>query len=123
MHLLIRIVINAIGLWVATQLLPGISITGNYLTTLIVVAVVFGVVNAVIKPIISILTCPLYILTLGLFTFVVNALMLLLTGRIVGLLGLSFNVDGFLTAIEGAIIISIVSFVLSLLVVRERRFA
>lgn len=121
MYFLIRVLINAAGLWVATQIVRGISVTGtNVLLSLLVVAVIFGVVNAVIKPILAVLTCPLYLLTLGLFTFVVNALMLLLTSGIAGALGLGFHVDGFVSALLGAIVISIVSFVLST-VLREER--
>lgn len=118
-NFLIRLVLNAAGLFVAARLVPGISVSGsNQLVTLLLVAVVFGVVNAVIKPVLAVLTCPLYILTLGLFTFVVNALMLLLTSWLAGQFGLGFNVDGFVPALLGAIVISVVSFVLSL-VLRE----
>jgi putative membrane protein len=124
MYFLIRLLINAVALWVATRIVPGIEIGGqNYIVTLLVVAVIFGAVNAVIKPILAALTCPLYILTLGLFTFVVNALMLLLTSGIADLLGLRFSVGGFIPALLGAIVISIVSFVLSLIVSEERRLA
>lgn len=122
MYFLIRVVINAAGLWVATQIIRGISFTGsNMLLTLLVVAVIFGVVNAVIKPILAILTCPLYIVTLGLFTFVVNAVMLLVTSWIAGQLGLGFSVDGFSAALLGAIVISIVSFLLSIVLREEMR--
>jgi putative membrane protein len=119
MYFLIRVLINAAALWVATVLVRGISFTGtNMIVSLLVVAIIFGVVNAVIKPILAILTCPLYILSLGLFTFVVNALMLLVTSGIAGTLGLGFRVDGFWTALIGAIVISVVSFLLSI-VIRE----
>ncbi len=121
MFFVIRLLINAAGLWVATLIVPGIGIgSENYLTTLFVVALIFGLVNAVIKPILATLTCPLYILTLGLFTFVVNALMLLLTSFIVRLIGLDFRVDGFWAALLGAIVISIVSFILSIFINEER---
>lgn len=115
MYFIIRVLINAAALWVATLLVHGIAFTGsNMIVTLLLVAVIFGVVNAVIKPVLAILTCPLYILSLGLFTFVVNALMLLLTSGIAGALKLGFSVDGFGTALVGAIVISVVSFVLSI---------
>ena len=114
-HFIIRVIVNAIAIAVTSFLLQGIQIDpSNYLITLAVVAVIFGVLNAVIKPILAVLTCPLYILTLGLFTFVVNAAMLLLTSAIAQNVGLGFHVDGWLTAIIGSILISIVSFVLSL---------
>jgi putative membrane protein len=122
MYFLIRVLINAAGLWVATLIIPGISVTGsNMFVTLLIVAIIFGVVNAVIKPILAMLTCPLYILSLGLFTFVVNALMLLLTSGIAGALRLGFQVDGFLTALLGAIVVSVVSFLLSVVIREERR--
>lgn len=121
MYFLIRVLINAVGLWVATQIVRGISFSGtNMLLELLLVAVIFGVVNAVIKPILAVLTCPLYLLTLGLFTFVVNALMLLLTSGIAGALGLGFHVDSFVSALLGAIVISIVSFLLSIALREER---
>ena len=119
MYFIIRLLINAVALWIATLIVPGIAVGGrNYIVTLLVVAAIFGLVNAVIKPILSALTCPLFILTLGLFTFIVNALMLLLTSAIATTVGLVFTVDGFIPALLGAIVISIVSFVLSL-VLRE----
>jgi putative membrane protein len=122
MSFLIRVLINAAGLWVATVLVRGISFTGpNMIETLLVVAVIFGVVNAVIKPILAVLTCPLYILSLGLFTFIVNALMLLLTSGIAGALGLGFRVDGFWTALVGAIVVSVVSFLLSIVIRDDSR--
>lgn len=115
--LLIRLVINAVAIAVTASLLPGIEVSQqNYAGTIIVVAIIFGVVNAVIKPILAVLTCPLYILTLGLFTFVMNALMLMLTSWISDQVGLGFHVDGFWTALIGSIIISLISFILSIFV-------
>src|SRR5438093_4826134 len=115
---ILRRLINAAGLFVATKLIAGIQIAeNNYWFTLLVVALIFGVINALVKPILALLTCPLYILTLGLFTFVVNALMLVLTSAIAEALNLGFHVNTFFwDAIGGAIIISIVSFLLSHLV-------
>lgn len=112
---LIRVLVNAVGLFVATRLPIGVVIgEGNYWVTLLFVAFIFGVVNAAVKPILALLTCPLYIVTLGLFTFVVNALMLLLTSSIARAVGLSFSVDGFWSAFVGALVISAVSYLLSL---------
>ena len=108
-QLIIRIVINAIALWVADALVPGLTVSDST-GELILVAVVFGLVNAFIKPIIQILSCPLTILTLGLFTLVINALMLMLTGW---LTGGGVTTDSFWSALLGALIISIVSTVLS----------
>ncbi|MDM8521621.1 phage holin family protein [Anaerolineales bacterium HSG6] len=109
-HLLIGLVINAISLWVAAFIVPGIYFDTS-LMGIFTVALIFGVVNTLIKPIFQILTCPFYILTLGLFTFVINALMLMLTSW---LSGEAFHVDSFWWALLGSIIISIISTFLSL---------
>jgi putative membrane protein len=117
---LLRLLVNAVALLVAAWLLPGVHLgaAGSHPTThdwvtLLVVALIFGLVNAVIRPLVILLSLPLEILTLGLFTFVINALMLLLTSWIVQGMGFGFRIDGFLTALLGALVISVVSFVLS----------
>lgn len=111
--LLLRLIFNAVGLYAATRLVPGISFEGDW-TTIVLVALIFGVVNALVRPVLELLTCPLIALTLGLFVFVINALMLALTSWIAGQLHLGFTVDGFGAALFGAIVIGVVSFVLSL---------
>jgi putative membrane protein len=117
-RIVIHILVNAIALAVAAALVDGISVgqasTSQRVLTLLAVAVVFGLVNAVIRPIVRLLTFPLFILTLGLFTFVVNAVMLLLTAWISDRLDLLFHVDGFIAALLGALVISIVSFLLEI---------
>ncbi len=116
MRFIIHVVATAIAVWVATLFVPGIQVGGaNEILTLLVVSVIFGLVNAVIRPIIALLTCPLELLTLGLFTFVINAFMLLLTSWLAQYVGISFTVNGFIPALIGAVIIGIVSFVLSAL--------
>ncbi|MBC3189665.1 phage holin family protein [Pseudonocardia sp. C8] len=116
----VRTLVVAAALWVATVLVSGIELqsgaTGTRIGTLLVVALLFGVVNAVVKPVVALVGCPLYILTLGLFALVVNALMFLLTGWLSGLLNLPFTVDGFWAAFWGAIIVGIVSFFLHLVI-------
>lgn len=117
-RILIRIIINALALWAST-LLPGIYLTGSTwqkVGSLLAVAVIFGVINAVLKPIIKVIGCGLYILTLGLIALVVNALLFLLTGWLSDQLSLSFHVNGFWAGFWGAIIVAIVSFVLSLVI-------
>ena len=112
-HFIIRLFVNAMALWVAALILPGIHFAGsetNSIINVLIVALIFGLVNAIIKPLLAFVTCPFYILTLGLFTFVVNALMLMLTSWLVGP---RFVVEGFWTAFFGSIIISIVSTALS----------
>lgn len=118
MKLIFRLIINAAALWVAAVIIPGISLGEGSVDvgSLLVVALIFGVVNAVIKPIVAFVTCPAYVITLGLFTFIVNALMLLITGWLANQFGLGFQVDGFLPALLGGVIISIVSTVLSIFV-------
>ena len=112
----IRIGVIAVALWVATVLVPGIELgagsTASRIGTLLAVALVFGVVNVVIKPIVQVLGCAFYILTLGLIAFVVNALLFLLVGRIAEALGLPFTVDGFWPAFWGAIVVGLVTLLL-----------
>ena len=118
MRLVLRILINGLALWLAARLVPGIE-TGGPLSVL-AIALVFGIVNALIRPVMKLLTCPLILLTLGLFTLVINAMMLMLTGWLARLLGIDFRVDGFVPAFLGALIVSIVSLLLSKVLVRER---
>ncbi len=108
MKLIMRIVINAIAIWSTTMLLPGLDLGGN-IGGLIVAALIFGLVNAFIRPIVQLLTLPLSCLTLGLFALVVNTLMLMLTAWLSGSLVIE---GGFWTAFLGAIIISIISSIL-----------
>jgi putative membrane protein len=115
---LVWVVVNALALAAAAWLLGDIRITGDSeadrLLTLLLVAVIFGVVNAVVRPVITLLSLPFIILTLGLLIFVINAAMLLLTSWVSEQLGLGFHVDGFWTAVLGAIIITIATWVLEL---------
>ena len=112
-YLIIRLVINGIALYIATRFVPGLTFDGHW-TTIAIVAFIFGLVNALVRPLLEVLTCPLVILTLGLFTFVINALMLMLTGWIADQFGLGFHVIGFMPALIGALVVSAVSFVLNL---------
>ncbi|MEU1074529.1 MULTISPECIES: phage holin family protein [unclassified Streptomyces] len=115
-NFVVKTLANAAALAVAIWLLHDITLTGDSTgkkaLTLILVALLFGVVNFVVKPVVKLLSLPLFILTLGLFTLVVNALMLLLTSWLAGKLDLSFHVEGFWTALLGGLIISIVSWAL-----------
>ncbi|MEV2210640.1 phage holin family protein [Streptomyces sp. NPDC050997] len=116
MNFVVKTIANAGALAVAVWLLDKITLTGDStgkkIWALIVVALVFGLVNFLVKPIVKVLTFPLFILTLGLITLVVNALMLLLTSWLADKLDLSFHVEGFWTAVLGGLIISIVSWAL-----------
>lgn len=116
---LVRTLVNALALWVTSLLLPGIALgestTGSdRLITVVLVALVFGILNTVVKPLLQFLGFPLIIVTLGLFLLIINALMLLLTGWVAARFGLDFSVDGFVSALIGAIFVSIVSWVLGL---------
>ncbi|MET7965848.1 phage holin family protein [Micromonospora sp. NPDC005305] len=120
MGFLIRLAITAVALWITTLVVPGVEVTGrngaNTALTLIVVALIFGVVNAVLKPVIKVFGCVFYLLTLGLFALVVNALLFLLTDWIAGVLRLPFQVDGFWAAFWGAIVMAVVSWLISVVV-------
>jgi len=113
MHFLLRTLINAAALWVAIQLVDGIDHRGGWFS-LLVVALVFGALNASVRPLLKLLSLPFLIVTLGLFIFVINALMLRLTGWVSGLLGLGFYVEGFWAAFLGGLIVSVVSLILSI---------
>ena len=115
MNFIIRLLINAAALWVATSFVPGITFRGDWMH-LLFVALVFGVVNAFVRPLVRLLTFPLLILTLGLFTLVINGLMLMLTSSLSAGLGLGFHVAGFWPALWGALVVSVVNIVLSMLV-------
>ncbi|AZM90077.1 MULTISPECIES: phage holin family protein [Streptomyces] len=118
-NFVVKTLANAAALAVAIWLVSGITLddgssTGRRALTLILVALVFGLVNLIVKPVVKLLSIPLFILTLGLFTLVVNALMLMLTSWLAGKFDLSFHVDGFWTAVLGGLIISIVSWAVNL---------
>lgn len=111
-----RVAFNAIGLYVVAEyLVAGITVQGT--SALLIAALVLGVVNAILRPIIIVLSLPINILTLGLLTFLINGLMLSVTAKLVA----GFSVDSFMTAVWGAILLSIISYVLNSLV-KERKY-
>jgi putative membrane protein len=109
--LAVRFIVNVAALWVAQALIPGFWI--NNASALIFGAIIFGVINAIIRPVVAMFSCLLTVLTLGLFTLIINTAMLGLTAWIAGKFDLSFHVDGFWPAFFSAIIISIVSMILT----------
>lgn len=114
----LRVVVNGVAIWLATLVLPGFDAVGADSTLGQVwvfgaVGLVFGIVNAVVKPVVKVLAFPVYILTLGLFTLVVNALMLKLTAWVTSRTHWGLRIDNFGTAVLAAIIVSVVSFALS----------
>jgi putative membrane protein len=125
MKFLLRVVISAAALGVATAAVPGIELLAgsgwSKVGTLLAVAVIFGLINAVLKPLIKVIGCAFYILTFGLAALVVNGLLLWLASVIAGDLKLPFHVTGFWPAFWGAIIVGLVSWVLHLLIGDNRR--
>jgi putative membrane protein len=115
---LIRVVVNALALAAATWLLADIRLGsgtgGEQILTLLLVGAIFGLVNAVVRPIVMLLSLPFIVLTLGLLIFVINALMLMFTSWLSKQLGLGWHVEGFFTALVGALIITVVTWVLEL---------
>jgi putative membrane protein len=119
MKILIGIIVSAAALGVAAWVVPGIVVTGHgdasKAETLLAVAVIFGVINAVLKPVIKTVGCSFYVLTLGLVALVVNGLLLWLASYVAGRLDLPFHVTGFVAAVEGALIVGVVTWLLHLL--------
>lgn len=122
MRFIMRIAVTAIALWAATRFVTGITFAGSWIG-LAGVALVFGVLNSFVRPVLTFLAFPLLIVTLGLFTFVLNAVMLLLTSWLSTRLGIGFHVTGFWAAFWGAIVVGIVSFLLSILLPDTEREA
>ncbi|WFE22659.1 phage holin family protein [Solwaraspora sp. WMMD937] len=120
MGFLIRLAVNAVALWITTLIVSGIDVTGDTATsnalTLVIVALIFGLVNAVLKPVIKVVGCVFYLLTLGLFALVVNALLFLLTDWLAQQLDLPFVIDGFWPAFWGAIVMAVVGWLISLVI-------
>ncbi|GAA4622268.1 phage holin family protein [Cellulomonas oligotrophica] len=124
MGFVVRVLINGVAIWLATLVLPGLTViggdsTGGEIGVILLVALVFGLVNAIVKPIVNVLSIPLYILTLGLFTLVVNALMLMLTAWITEQTSWGLRIEDFGTAVLGGLIVAVVSFVLSAVTSRD----
>lgn len=118
--LLLHWFFNAVALWVACYFLPGLDFNGT-LVDLLLVAAVFGAVNSILRPVLTVLTCPLIVVTLGLFTLVINALMLLVTGWLSARWSLGFTVAGFWAAFWGGLAVGVVSLILSLAFPSPRR--
>ncbi len=125
MKLIFTILADAVAIWVAAYFIDGIEIGGegsSFWLTLLAVAVIFGVLNAIVKPVLQLLSLPFIVLTLGLFLFIVNAAMLSLTSWLSGVVGLDFHVESFFwDAVLGAIIISAVSLVVDMLLPDPKR--
>ncbi|MFD0365096.1 phage holin family protein [Nocardia sp. GCM10030253] len=122
MQLLIRLIINGVAIWLAALWVDKIEIlspdnsTAQKVITVLVIAAIFTVINALVKPIVKLLSLPLVIVTLGLFLLVINALMLWITAKITEITEYGLRVDGFWAAVWGGVIISVVNWVLGILV-------
>ena len=118
MSILLRIVATGLAFWITSALLTGITIDteslGETFLTVTVLAVIFGVINAVLKPIIKVVGCGLYVLTLGLFALIVNALLFLLVEVLADAMNVGFAIDGFWWAMLGALVVSFISWVITL---------
>lgn len=118
----IRLLINAVGLYAAVNIVPGIQpLAGTDWVSYVFLALIFGFLNALLRPLLKLLTCPLIILTLGLFTMLINTLLFWLTGVVGQQMQIGFTVDGFWPAFFGALVVSIVSVILATLVKDENK--
>lgn len=126
MQFIVRTVGNAVGLWLAQALLTGISLPKDAsfwveLALVLAIAAVLTAVQSTVKPLLKVLTFPLYILTFGLFALVINALMLMLSAWVCGLLQIDFVVDGFWSALVGALVVSIIAAIVTALLGPEEK--
>ena len=120
MKLLLQLLVTAAALWVSTRFVPGISFTGDNYAALLGVALVFGTVNVIVKPILKLFSFPVVVLTLGLFLLVINGLMLMLTSYLSSRLGFGFHVDGFVPAIIGSLVVSVTAGVMNFVIGTNR---
>ena len=117
MKLIIRWITASAALFAAAYLVPGIRVEDpNAWKIYIITALILGLVNAIVRPLLSIMSCPLIILTLGLFVLVINGVSFLLAARIAGSMGIGFYVDGYWSAFLGALVVSIVSVIINLFI-------
>lgn len=119
MKLILRWLITTASLYVAYWILPGITVEGNGFWVYLIMALILGLVNALVRPVLKLLSCGFIIITLGLFVFVINAATLMLSSSIAQSIGVGYSVDGFGTALLGSIVVSIVSVVLSSILIDE----
>jgi putative membrane protein len=125
MKILLKLVITAVAVWIATLVIPGIHLhthsTSEKIETLLVVALIFGIINAVLKPIAKTIGCLAYAITFGLISIVVNGLLFWLASYLAGKLKVPFHITGFVPAVLGALIVGVVGWLLSLIVDRDDR--
>ena len=115
---ILRWVVNAIALFLAVYLVPGVNLEGGWVSILWL-ALIFGLINAFLRPLLTLLTCPLIVLTLGLFTLLINTFLFWLTGWVGQQLGIGFTIDGFWSAFLGGLVVTVVSVIMSLILKDE----
>jgi putative membrane protein len=115
---ILRWTINAIALFLAVYFVPGINLESGW-TSIIWLALIFGLINAFLRPLLKLLTCPLILLTLGLFTLLINTFLFWLTGQVGQYFGIGFTIENFWAALLGGIVVTVVSVVLSLILKDE----
>lgn len=115
---ILRWIINAVGLFLAVLIVPGVSLQGEW-TSIIWLALIFGLINAFLRPLLKLLTCPLIFLTLGLFTLLINTFLFWLTGEVGQAFGIGFTIDGFWAAFLGGLVVTVVSVVMSVILKDE----
>ncbi len=115
---IVRWAINAAAIFLAIRFVPGITLAGS-LTGVVWLALILGLINAFIRPLLNLLTCPLIILTLGLFTLLINTFVFWLMGQVGNLVGIPITIDGFVPAFLGGLVVTLVSIVLSLILKEE----
>jgi putative membrane protein len=115
---ILRWVINAIALFLAVYLVPGVNLQGGWVSVLWL-ALIFGLINAFLRPLLKLLTCPLIVLTLGLFTLLINTFLFWLTSQVGQAFGIGFTIDGFWPAFLGGLVVTVVSVIMSLILKDE----
>jgi putative membrane protein len=115
---ILRWVVNAIALFLAVYLVPGVNLEGGWVSILWL-ALIFGLINAFLRPLLTLLTCPLIVLTLGLFTLLINTFLFWLTSQVGQAFGIGFTIDGFWPAFLGGLVVTVVSVIMSLILKDE----
>jgi len=111
---ILRWAINALALYLAVYFVPGVNLEGGFVS-IIWLALIFGLINAFLRPLLKLLTCPLIFLTLGLFTLLINTFLFWLTGEIGQAFGIGFTIAGFWSAFLGGLVVTVVSVIMSLI--------
>lgn len=114
MKFILRWLVTSVALLAAVALVPGIEVNGNAYLAVVITALILGFLNAILRPILVLLSCGFIVITLGLFMFVINALVLWASANVAQMFGIGFYVDGFIPALLGSLVVSIVSFLLSI---------